>query len=119
LAYLREQGYAVATVERWLPYGNVRSDAFGFGDLLACKVHERIALVQTTTASNMMARYHKILSLPEAETWLRAGGAIFLHGWAKRGARGKRKLWGVDAREITLLEILAQRDELLAPAVLP
>ena len=113
LALLRKDGWTVCIVEKWVPQARKTIDAFGFGDCLACRPGDRISLIQTTSASNIMARYHKILSLPEAEVWLRSGGLIFVHGWAKRGGFGKRKLWSCTVKEITLLEMKAQRDELL------
>ena len=39
---------------------------------------------------------------PKLRVWLRAGGRFQLHGWAKRGPRGKRKLWMVSRREVVL-----------------
>lgn len=95
LAYLRKQGWTVCIVEKWIEQAQKRVDAFGFGDLLACKPTGEIALVQTTTAANMAARKAKIYAIPQAAVWSQAGGKVILHGWAKRGPRGKRKLWQV------------------------
>ena len=117
LAKMRKEGWQVCVVEKWIAQARQRFDAFGFGDLLACQPGQRITLVQTTSRSNMMARYHKIIGLPSAETWLRSGGKIILHGWSKKGARGERKLWQCAENEITLLEIQAQRDELFTESI--
>jgi hypothetical protein len=106
LKYLRQEGWTCCSVEKWLPprgtmkFGR-RIDALGFGDLLACHSHRHrftynegeIALVQTTTLANMNAHKAKILALPEFAKWKAANGLVLLHGWAKRGPRGKRKLW--------------------------
>ena len=79
-----------------------RIDAFGFGDLLACRVLPacefrgpagQIALIQTTDHSSFSKRKDKLLALPEVAQWKAAGGIVLLHGWGKRGPRGKRKLW--------------------------
>ena len=113
LEYLREQGYTADVVERWLQQAFVRKDWGGFGDVLACRPGSPILMVQTTSASNLSARYWKTIALPAAETWLRSGGAIELHGWSLRGPRGKRKLWDVTVKEITLLEVKAQNDTML------
>jgi hypothetical protein len=105
LAYLRKAGWTACVVEKWIPprgkmkFG-VRIDAFGFGDLLACKDHSgdgmgAIALVQTTSLSNMVARRTKMLAIPEFQKWKDADGLVLLHGWAKKGPRGKRKTWQV------------------------
>jgi hypothetical protein len=107
LAYLRKNGWTACVVEKFLPArGGMpfprRIDAFGFGDILACnpeKCNEGyeavIALVQTTTMSNMAAHRDKIQAIPEYRTWKDAGGMVILHGWRKIGPRGKRKTWQV------------------------
>jgi hypothetical protein len=110
LAHLRREGWTVCIVEKWIPpRGNmkfgVRIDAFGFGDLLACRqrdiVHvseknQEIALVQTTDASSFSKHKLKILAIPEFRKWKDAGGIVLLHGWRKGpkdGIRGARKVW--------------------------
>lgn len=76
-----------------------RIDAYGFGDLLACRKYPddpgEIALVQTTTKAHMSAHKEKILAIPEFSKWKEAGGIVILHGWRKIGPRGKRKTWQV------------------------
>jgi hypothetical protein len=107
LAHLRKQGWTCCVVEKYLPprgtmkFGR-RIDAMGFGDLLACKKLDAgpksksgIALIQTTTKAHMAEHKVKILLLPEFGQWKEAGGITILHGWRKKGARGKRKLWEV------------------------
>lgn len=90
LKYLRDAGWVVATVERWLPIPGgrpVRSDAFGFGDLLAAHPLQReTALVQVTTAANVSARVRKIQGLEDARSWLAAGNLIWVHGWDQNAA---------------------------------
>lgn len=94
LAKLRQDGYTVCVVEKWIPMIHQRKDAFGFGDLLAVKVGENGAtLVQTTSGSNFSARMEKIRGIAEAAIWLAAGNRIAVHGWRKTGPRGKRKRW--------------------------
>lgn len=104
LAYLRKNGWTVCIVEKFLPArGGMpfprRIDAFGFGDLLACRkdcfgLHpKQIALVQTTDASSFSKHKAKILAIPEFQKWKAAGGIVLLHGWRKGGARGERKTW--------------------------
>jgi len=101
LEKLRRDGYSCSIVEKWVPstpagYKGriIRHDVWNFGDILACKVGVRGALlVQTTTGSNSSARLNKIKGIAEAGIWLAAGNSIEVHGWARRGAKGKRKLW--------------------------
>lgn len=108
LKHLRDHGWTCAVVERWKPvfdkktkqmrpYG-VRVDAFGFGDILACRStdqpgEQEITLVQATDGTNFAKHKVKILTTDEFRTWKYAGGTVRLHGWSKQGPRGKRKLW--------------------------
>jgi hypothetical protein len=82
----------------------ITKDAFGFGDLLAALPNQfsgsSIALVQVTSTGNINARREKIKAEPLAAKWKQAGGAILLHGWAKRGPRGKRKVWTLREEEL-------------------
>ena len=92
LALLRKQGYSAQVTERYNPYAHVRIDLFSFIDIIAIKKGEIVG-VQTTSASHLSDRVNKIIGIPEAKLWLEAGGKILVHGWAKKGPRGKRKLW--------------------------
>ncbi|SRR5258706_4395691 len=103
LAHLRKNGWTVCIVEKWIPprgkmpFG-VRIDAFGFGDLLGCRVDPStgegmIALFQATDHTSFSKHKLKILGIPEFQKWKSADGLVFLHGWGKRGPRGKRKVW--------------------------
>jgi hypothetical protein len=53
--------------------------------------------IQSTTTGNLPDRRNKIFALHQTEDtihrWITFGGSIELHGWAKRGDRGKRKTW--------------------------
>lgn len=114
LKYLRDAGWTVCIVEKYIAAIKQRKDAFGFGDLLACRPANpegviwtkdptedyhgpQIALVQTTgapTSGGWFAQHKaKILASPEFQKWKDAGGLVFLHGWGKQGPRGKRKTW--------------------------
>jgi hypothetical protein len=106
LKELRGRGWSACVVEKWLPprgdmkFGR-RIDAFGFGDILACRLNideaigGEIALVQTTTLAHMEEHKAKILAIPEFHKWKEAGGIVLLHGWRKMGPRGGRKTWQV------------------------
>lgn len=110
LKKLRDEGWHACVVEKWNTFAKIRNDAFGFGDILAFRGHIT-ALVQTTSDANVSARLKKIQDIPEAHAW--ASGAtrqIIVHGWGKKGAKGKRKTW--ECREI-----LALADKPLAPLV--
>ncbi len=89
----------MARGEHWNSFARIRQDLYGFGDLLVTN-GDHIALVQVTTTANMGARQRKIWSLPVHKVWLSSGGRIFVHGWALRGGRGKRKVWTLVETEI-------------------
>jgi hypothetical protein len=95
LKYLRGMGYQCAVVEKFNSSVKIRQDCMGFGDILACHPNGFIALVQTTSGSNLAARRAKILADPRAHVWKSAGGMIYLHAWRKVGSRGGVKRWRV------------------------
>jgi len=95
LKRLREMGWDAAVVERYLAVCRVRQDMFGFADVLAFS-EDRVLAVQTTTQANFAAHKPKIEALLVARRWVASDlRALELWGWAKRGERGKRKLWTV------------------------
>jgi len=102
LALLREMGYEAEVVERWNRFSKTRHDLFGCIDIVACHPDFGILGVQATTTSNAAAREKKSLAEPRLLTWLQAGGRFSVHGWAKRGAKGQRKLWTLSERKIDL-----------------
>jgi len=108
LALLRKRGLVVAVVEKWQPYARrpgdtsgppgIRQDLWGWIDLLALDPNTgELTAVQTTSGSNVSARLEKIRAWPPLAAWLKRHGAV-VHGWAKRGPRGKPKLW--ECREV-------------------
>ena len=99
LRYLRSHGWEAQVVERWIPRAKVRQDCFGIGDILLMATGV-IGLVQVTTAAHLAERETKVRAHPNTAKWLHAGGRLWVHGWAKRGERGKRKVWHVTEREI-------------------
>lgn len=108
LRKLREEGWLAAVVERWNPHAHVRQDLFGFADLLAIRGGETLA-VQTTTAGHVANRLEKLRGLPAVAVWLQSPARrIVVHGWAKRGARGRRKTWA--CREVLLPGDSSRRD---------
>lgn len=94
LSKLRAEGWPLVQItERWNPFAKVRNDLFGFVDVLACRGDSTLA-VQTTSGANLAARFEKMRLLPSVEHWLASASRfIVIHGWAKRGERGQRKMW--------------------------
>lgn len=95
LAVLRKAGWTCAVVEQWIPTIKIRRDLFGFADVLA--IHPRVPdtmAIQVTSSSNLSARLKKIMAEPRVFFWLASPyRRIEVWGWAKRGARGKRKTY--------------------------
>ena len=83
---LKAQGYAVDTVERWIPGARIRRDLFGMFDLLAIRDSSTLA-VQVTTADHMAHRRRKLASSLLLARCKAAGWQIELHGWRKSGRR--------------------------------
>lgn len=96
LKKLRDENYCAAITEKWNAYSKVRQDLFNFADLVAVRSDlSGVLAIQTTSGSNASARRTKILANPIAKVWLEAKNRIEVWSWAKRGKRGKRKLWQV------------------------
>lgn len=93
---LRKQGYLVDVTEKWNSFTKQRKDLFNFIDLLAVKVG--FLAIQTTSYSNISARYKKITTecRDAAIRWLQAGGKIEIWGWHKVKNR-----WQFKVREVT------------------
>jgi hypothetical protein len=101
LKKLRAEGWTCAIVERWNPWAKVRSDLFGFIDILAMS-GDCLLAIQTTSGDNVSKRIDKIKTAQAASLWLESPSRkIIVHGWRKIGARGKRKLWECREVEIT------------------
>lgn len=94
LALLRKGGWPlVAITERWNSFAKCRNDLYGFIDVLACKGDLTLA-VQTTTGDNVSHRFDRMRYLPAVVHWLQSPSRhLVIHGWSKRGERGKRKTW--------------------------
>lgn len=110
LAWCEEHEFSAQVVERWNSFVKRRIDLFGFLDLIYItgKSGSGVTGVQCCITGDISKRRNKILALHLEKdiirTWLLSGNSIEIHGWAKRGARGKRKLWTL-VREISVFNI--------------
>ena len=104
LEHCRKRGWIACVVEKWIRGKNIRVDVLGFGDVLALDGQPGSLLIQTTTTDNAPARVKKIKTerRDNALAWLEAGNRIVVHGWALRGAAGKRKLWTLKEYDVTM-----------------
>jgi hypothetical protein len=105
LKYLRDQGYLAQVVEKTVPRVFTKIDLFGAIDIVAIHPEKWGVLgIQCTTASNQAARLTKALAIDAIKVWVQAGNEFVVHGWRKGGAAGKRKLWTVNTRKVTLAD---------------
>ena len=91
LKLLRDEGYVADIVERRLTR-KILKDFLGCIDIIGIRPTGVIA-VQTTSLSNLASRVKKVENNPNLWLMLRNGWDVEVHGWAKKGAKGKRKLW--------------------------
>jgi hypothetical protein len=91
LKLLREEGWTVEVVERWVPGANIRKDLFGFIDLVALKGDMTLG-VQATSYSNMGARIKKIENAELLSQVRRACWHLWVIGWRKQNNRWTHKI---------------------------
>ena len=88
LGLMRSRGFPlVQVVEKWIPQARKRVDLFGFIDILCVSADGSVVALQTTSASNVSARIHKITDSASLALLRKAGWTITVHGWAKRKGR--------------------------------
>jgi hypothetical protein len=109
-AYLRKNGMLLANCERKLPatpagyHGPlITVDLFGIIDTIAINpaIEGDMLWIQSTSGNNHNARILKILGA-EATPILLRHVRIEVWSWAKRGPRGKRKVWTLRREGFTL-----------------
>jgi hypothetical protein len=82
LKLMRDEGFTVAVVEKWIPGANVRKDLFDCWDI-ACVGNGRFSLIQVTTLSHISERLKKVTDHPVTGELRKAGVGLFIHGWRK------------------------------------
>ena len=80
LEKLREDGWFCWITEHYNYYARKKQDLWGFVDIIALKPGQILG-VQTTTASNMLARIKKIADHENVGAVREAGWTIHVHGW--------------------------------------
>lgn len=109
LKELRKQGYIAESVEKRIRNW-ITKDFINVIDILAFKTNGEIGDVvgvQATSTDHVSHRINKALAEPRLVGWLKAGCRFEVWGWAKRGARGERKLYTLTRRELTLADFSA------------
>jgi hypothetical protein len=102
---LKSEGKTIAIAEYWNSFTRQRKDLFGFIDIVALGDNKTWG-IQCTSTGNISARIKKITTVcrESALAWLKAGNAIEVIGWSKKGSKGKRKLWQSTRRDITVID---------------
>ena len=91
LKLLREDGWTVEVVEKWIPGANIRKDLFGFIDLVALKDDQTLG-VQATSYSNISARVKKIENAELLSAVRKASWRVWVIGWRKQNNRWVHKI---------------------------
>jgi Trm5-related predicted tRNA methylase len=91
LKLLRDEGWTVEVVERWIPGANIRKDLFGFIDLMALRSGMTLA-VQATSYSNISARVKKIENAELLSEIRKCSWHIWVIGWRKQNNRWVHKI---------------------------
>lgn len=77
---LKEEGWLVWTVERWIPGARIRVDLFGILDQIAIKDGHVLGL-QPTSWSNVSARVKKIADSEHIGKVRELGWTLLVYGW--------------------------------------
>ena len=85
----------VQVVEHWNPFGRVRQDLFGIGDILGISITGETHLLQVTSYSNMNARIKKLEDHESTPHLRDADWVLIVEGW-KKEKNGRYKSYQFD-----------------------
>lgn len=107
LNLLKRNGYTAHSVERYNSFVKIRQDFGGFADILAYKPGEfGVLAVQACMGNGDVSKHLKKYSMNKnMRTWIESGNRFEIWSWAKRGDRGKRKVWSMVSKKILLEQI--------------
>ncbi len=100
LADLKEMGFLAAVVERWNPYAKIRQDLWGCIDIISLREGVGVLFVQCCAGASHAARVAKVKAEPRLPTILASGARVEVWSYAKRGTKGKRKVYELRREEI-------------------
>jgi hypothetical protein len=83
----------------------ITRDFIGIIDFIYVRPGIGVLGVQATSGANLAARRTKAIAEPRLRVWLETGCRFELWTFAKRGERGKRKLWQLRREEITVADL--------------
>jgi hypothetical protein len=97
LNFFRKQGDMAEVTEKWIPVpkhpgGGIRRDLFECIDVMVIQGAKLLG-IQSTSGSNHSARVAKALASDRLAKYIATGNGFEVWSWAKRGPRGKRKVW--------------------------
>lgn len=99
IEYMRQEGYYCQNVERYNSYTNRREDFGGFADIICWHPEKKITVAIQATVQKHAGAAERQLSEKASDhlmAWVKAENKCVIHAWAKRGPRGKRKVWTVN-----------------------
>ena len=111
LAQLRSDGWTAGVVEKCVPHSFIKQDLFGCIDIIAVKPGEGCIGIQACVVGDQTKRMKKALDEPRLRAWILSGQRFEVWGWALHGGVGKRKLWGVTRRPVTIADLDIRRDQ--------
>ena len=85
----------VQVVEHWNPFGRVRQDLFGIGDILGISITGETHLLQVTSYGNMNARIKKLEDHYSTPHLRDADWVLIVEGW-KKEKNGRYKSYQFD-----------------------
>ncbi len=99
---LREMGFTAQVVERWCAFSRRRVDLFNIVDIVAMREGVGVLFVQCCAGASHAARVAKVKAEPRLPAILASGARVEIWSYAKKGARGKRKMWELRREEVAI-----------------
>lgn len=97
----RKRGWIPSIVEKFVVQIHHRFDCWGILDLVALsKDFNGIIGIQATDHHRYEEHLTMLKRHPHAKLFVEQGNTLLLWSWAKRGARGKRKMWELKEHDL-------------------
>ena len=115
LKYLRDLGYTVGMVERFLSFAGKfgkRVDLFSIIDIIAIKPNEILGIQSCGQAFS--EHKNKLLNEEGTKKWLEAGGELWIIGWRKLKLKrgGKAIRWKPRIYQFNILDLPRKKKKL-------
>ena len=108
--WLRERGYLIGPVERWIPRANIRSDYLGIIDIIGVRLGETIGV--QSCGEDFSKPDAKILASDNSLRWIQAGNVLMLIAWRKLKVKrgGKAMKWEPRIKYYTEMDFPVNED---------